>query len=157
MTDELDLDQLLTRLQGEDFAMLAGVSAAARRELLSSSKRRSLVAGEVLIREGEPAGAMYFVVVGELGVALGDVNAPPIALIGPGETVGELGVIDGSVASAFVVARTPCDLLSLDEAAFWALTHHSHAFSINLLVKLAERLRANNARLKAAEQAKAKP
>jgi diguanylate cyclase (GGDEF)-like protein len=44
-----------------------------------------------------------------------------------------------------VVARTRCELLALDEDAFWELTHASHAFSINLLVKLAERLRANNA------------
>ncbi|MDP2341438.1 MAG: diguanylate cyclase [Deltaproteobacteria bacterium] len=135
-TDDLDL---------EHFAMLSGVSAAARRELMTTSTRRSLAAGELLITQGEATGAMYFVVVGELGVSLGDPTAEPIALIGQGETVGELSVLDGSVASAHVVARTPCELLALAEEGFWALTHHSHAFSINLLVKLAERLRANNA------------
>ena len=129
----------------EHFAMLEGVALGARRELLLSAKRQTLKAGEPLIVQGRVSGAMYFVLEGELAVALNDPGAEPIAIIGRGETVGELGVLDGSVASAHVIARTDARLLGLDEEAFWALTHSSHAFAIHLLVKLAERLRANNA------------
>lgn len=129
----------------EHFAMLEGVALGARRELLLSAKRHTLKAGDPLIVQGRVSGAMYFVLEGELAVALNDPGAEPIAIIGRGETVGELGVLDGSVASAHVIARTDARLLGLDEDAFWALTHSSHAFAIHLLVKLAERLRANNA------------
>jgi diguanylate cyclase (GGDEF)-like protein len=129
----------------EHFAMLQGVSAAARRQLLKSTTARSLAAGEALITQGAPASAMYFVLAGELAVALNDVHAEPIAIIGPGETVGEMGVLNGSTSSAHVIARTPCELLALGEDDFWSFTQASHAFAINLLVKLAERLRANNA------------
>ena len=129
----------------EHFPMLQGVSAAARRQLLKSTSGRTLAAGEALITQGAPASAMYFVLEGELGVSLDDVNAEPIAIIGPGETVGEMGVLNGSTSSAHVIARRPCSLLALGEEDFWSFTHASHAFAINLLVKLSERLRANNA------------
>ena len=128
----------------EHFAMLQGVSAAARRELLKSTTRRELAVGEALITQGAPSSAMYFVLAGELGVLLNDLHAEPIAIIGAGETVGELALLNEASSSAYVIARTACSLLALGEDDFWSFTQASHAFAINLLVKLAERLRANN-------------
>ena len=129
----------------EHVSMLGGVSAPLRQELMRTAGKRVVEAGEVLIRQGEPGVLMYFVLSGEVVVTLGEATAEPIAVIKAGETVGELGVLEGGQASANVVARSRCELLSLDEESFWALTHKSHAFAINLIVKLAERLRANNA------------
>jgi diguanylate cyclase (GGDEF)-like protein len=68
-----------------------------------------------------------------------------VAVLGRGETVGELSLLDGSVASAHVVSAEPTTLLEIDEGPFWALINDSHAFAVNLLTKLADRLRANNA------------
>jgi diguanylate cyclase (GGDEF)-like protein len=87
---------------------------------------------------------MYFVLAGELGVHLDGIDTEPVATIGVGETVGELSVLDGTEASAWVVARGECELLEVKEDDFWALTNASHAFAVNLLIKLAARLRANN-------------
>lgn len=129
----------------EHVAMLEGVNAVQRDALLKTGKPRSLAPGEVLIRQGEPGTAMHFVVEGELGVTLGEATADPIAVLHAGETVGELSVITGEPASAFVVARKHTQLLSLEEEEFWQLIQTSHAFSVNLIVKLAERLRKNNA------------
>jgi diguanylate cyclase (GGDEF)-like protein len=129
----------------DDFRMLHGVAAGLRAQIVRDSQRRTLASGDALIRQGEPATAMFFLLEGELGVTLHDPKAEPIAIIRSGETVGELGVLDGSTASAHVIARSACVLLALNEEEFWQLLHASHAFSINLLVKLSERLRANNA------------
>jgi diguanylate cyclase (GGDEF)-like protein len=129
----------------DDFRMLHGVAAAQRAQIVKDARRHALAQGDALIRQGEPATAMYFLLSGELAVTLHDPKADPIALIRAGETVGELGVLDGSTASAHVTARSACELLALDEESFWHLLHASHAFAINLLVKLSERLRANNA------------
>jgi diguanylate cyclase (GGDEF)-like protein len=127
------------------FAMLTGVSLPARAQLLFSSVERTLAAGDTLIRHGVAHGTMYFLLEGRLDVHLegGDDDAP-IATIGPGETVGELSLLDGSGASANVIAGTECTVLEVGEEAFWELTNSSHAFAVQLLVKLAERLRANN-------------
>ncbi len=128
----------------DDFRMLEGVGAAARRELLDACEERHLLPGDVVIRQGEPNEAMYLVLKGELGVHLSGVETEPVALIGRGETVGELSLLDGSPASASVVCRTECHLLAVDEDGFWEMTNASHAFAVNLLQKFAARLRANN-------------
>lgn len=125
--------------------MLEGVGLTARRELLASSTLSILAPGEVLIHQGSRNECMYLVLEGELGVLLDSIDGDPVALIGGGETVGELSVLDGSEASANVVARSACRLLAIREDGFWQLTNVSHAFAVNLLLKLAARLRANNA------------
>jgi diguanylate cyclase (GGDEF)-like protein len=58
--------------------------------------------------------------------------------------VGELSVLDASPASAYVVAAEQTRLLVVDHGIFWSLVDASHDFSINLLMLLAQRLRANN-------------
>lgn len=128
----------------DDFPMLAGVGLTARRELLATAEERLLSPGDVLIRHGEPNGAMYLVLSGELGVHLDGVDGDPVAILGHGETVGELSLLDGAPASANVVCRSACRLLAVREEGFWQVTNASHAFAVNLLVKLAARLRANN-------------
>lgn len=128
----------------EGFAMLRGVGLTARRELLASAQLSELARGEVLIEQGSHNDCMFLVLEGQLGVHLDHIDSEPVALIGPGETVGELSVLDGSAASAHVVARTACRLLAIREDGFWQLTNASHAFAVNLLLKLASRLRANN-------------
>ncbi len=129
----------------EHVAMLEGVSAPQRDAIARTAKPLRLARGEVLIRQGEAGLEMHFIVSGELGVTLGEPTAEPIAVLHAGETVGELAVITGDPASAFVVARQDTELLTLDEEAFWLLVQTSHPFSVNLIVKLAERLRRNNA------------
>ncbi len=137
--DELSAESL------DGFAMLEGVGLIARRELLAAAQLSRLAPGAVLIEQGTRNECMYLVLEGELGVHLDQVESDPVAVIGAGETVGELSVLDGSEASAHVVARTPCRLLAIREEGFWQLTNASHAFAVNLLLKLAARLRANNA------------
>jgi diguanylate cyclase (GGDEF)-like protein len=129
----------------DDFAMLEGVGVNARRELIASATQRGLVTGELLIEQGRQRNVMFLLLRGQLSVHLDSVDGEPIALIGPGETVGELSLLDGSVSSAFVVSDTSCRVLEVREEDFWTLTNASHAFAVNLLVKLASRLRANNA------------
>ncbi|GAB5545310.1 MAG: GGDEF domain-containing protein [Sandaracinaceae bacterium] len=129
----------------DDFAMLEGVGLTARRELLATAARRVLAPGEVLIEQGKRHARMFLLLRGALSVHLDSPTADPVATIEAGETVGELSLLDGSEASAFVVAKEKARLLEVGEDAFWQLTNVSHAFAVNLLVKTAARLRANNA------------
>jgi diguanylate cyclase (GGDEF)-like protein len=129
----------------DDFAMLEGVGLTARRELIASARRLLLDPGDTLISQGKRHACMFLVLRGELSVMLDSVDNDPVATIEKGETVGELSVLDGSEASAFVVAKTRCEVLEISEDGFWQLTNVSHAFAVNLLLKTAARLRANNA------------
>ncbi len=129
----------------DDFAMLEGVGLTARRELIAASQRRSLAPGDVLMTQGTRHARMFMLLRGELSVHLDSADGDPVAEIDAGETVGELSLLDGSEASAFVVAKTHCVVLEIAEDGFWQLTNASHAFAVNLLLMTAARLRANNA------------
>jgi diguanylate cyclase (GGDEF)-like protein len=82
---------------------------------------------------------------GRLSVHLdGGPQTDPVAHLEAGETVGELSMLDGSPASAHVLAAEASRVLVVGDAVFWALVDVSHDFTINLLVLLAQRLRSNN-------------
>jgi diguanylate cyclase (GGDEF)-like protein len=129
----------------DDFPMFEGVDPFSRRALLEAAEPRVLRPGEVLLRESGANDRMYLILEGELGVYLAGTGKEPVATLGPGESVGEMSLLDGAPASASVVAETRCRLLSVDESAFWRLVESSHPFALSLLVKLTGRLRANNA------------
>jgi diguanylate cyclase (GGDEF)-like protein len=56
-------------------------------------------------------------------------------------------VMDGSPASAHVIALEPVLLLEIADETFWRLASASHQFAINLLLLLAHRMRNNNSSL----------
>jgi diguanylate cyclase (GGDEF)-like protein len=88
---------------------------------------------------------MYMILAGRMSVHLeGGPASEPVAFIEAGQTVGELSVLDARPASAHVVAAEPTRLLVVDHGIFWNLVDASHDFAINLLMLLAQRLRANN-------------
>lgn len=134
------VDSLLERV-----TLLEGVSVPHRELIERAGKRQVLKTGEVLIRQGELTKAMHFILRGTLGVALNEATADPIAMVQTGETVGELSVLTGEAASAFVTAVEETEVLSLDEGAAWEVLQASHPLALNLIVKLADRLRRNNA------------
>jgi diguanylate cyclase (GGDEF)-like protein len=91
---------------------------------------------------------MYFMLSGKLGIFLDEPGEAPLIHIEPGQTVGEMSVIDGSPASAHVVAIDASRLLEVDDRTFWNLVSVSHRFSINLLQLLARRMRDSNMNLR---------
>jgi diguanylate cyclase (GGDEF)-like protein len=101
----------------------------------------------VLISPEQDVRILYLVLSGTLEVYLDAAQATPVAVIKAGHAVGEISVIEGRPAIAYVVTAEPVRLLSIDEASFWNLVNASHAFAINLITLLAQRMRANNQKL----------
>ena len=124
--------------------VLQGVSLASVEDLLAACEMRELNEGDVLISEGQQNHELYMVLSGRLCVHLESPKSQPVAWLEAGETVGELSVLDPSPASAWVVAAAPSRLLAVDERTFWRVVDASHEFAVNLLLLLAQRLRANN-------------
>ena len=91
---------------------------------------------------------MYFMLSGKLGIFLDEPTEPALIHVEPGQTVGEMSVIDGSPASAHVIAIDASRLLEVDDRTFWNLVAASHRFSINLLQLLARRMRHSNMNLR---------
>lgn len=80
-----------------------------------------LPARQVVVRHGEPADAMYFIMSGEVAV---EVLPHPVRL-GKGEYFGEIALIKDTLRTATVTTLTECKLLSLDVQDFRRLMAQS--------------------------------
>ena len=103
--------------------------------------------GRVIIAAGQPNERMYIVLRGEVSVRLDSLDSAPVATLSRGDVFGELSVIDGEPASAFVVAETRCRLLGLDRDALWELFKRTPYIANNLLAILSRRVRTSNVQL----------
>jgi len=103
--------------------------------------------GQVLFRENEVADSIYVVLTGCLGVIVRDNNGRDmlIARIAAGETVGEMGLLDGGARSATVEALRDTELLKLDKASYEDLLVH-HPKSMRALISLLVRRLRNTTR-----------
>jgi SulP family sulfate permease len=85
--------------------------------LLSRTTRRVLRAGDVLLREGDAAQALYLVESGQLSAQLSRAGGTPavrLQTMRAGSVVGELGLLLGVARSADVVADTDCVLRAIE-------------------------------------------
>ena len=125
-------------------ALFRSVNVEELAPFLHDCEVRSIPSGAVLIEADQPNDRLFLVLTGEFGVHLDSPDSAPIVILGAGETVGELSLIDKGATSAYVVAHEPSRVLVLSEATMWSLVTASHAISLNLLRTLSMRLRRDN-------------
>lgn len=102
---------------------------------------RRAVEGEVICAEGEDAERWWIVVDG-----MADVTAAGlyVGTIGPGETIGEMALLDGEPRGATVTAATGMVLHEVNGDAFVGALLESPRLSLALLRQVAARLRTAN-------------
>ena len=102
------------------------------------SGTRHVAEGEVVCTEDESADLCWIVVEG-----IADVTALGLYLgsVGPGETIGELALLDGEPRAATVKAVTAMELLEVRGDAFLDALRSSPSLSLALLREVAARLR----------------
>ena len=130
----------------ENSTLFAGVDLNAIRKILEECPVKDLHRGDVLIRARERNERLYVLLSGSLLVHLNPAMSP-MAVLDPGEVVGELSIIDNQLTSAYVIADDVCHLLEISEQHTWALVEASHAVAQNLMRILTRRLRNGNSLL----------
>lgn len=115
---------------------------------LESALPRSAIAryraDAVIMREGQAGAYMYVVKEGSVAIAVRD---QVVAAVGPGGTFGEMALVDQSARSATAIARTECELLSIDRAALMVAIKAQPAFAFAMLRAFSDRLRRMNAQV----------
>jgi VanZ family protein len=95
-----------------------GVYALVRRELATARVRRRLVSyapGQTVLREGEEVKRFFIIKSGRVRLSRNrDGTEQELAVMGPGEVVGALGVIRGEPQPGTVVAVAPTSLYGMD-------------------------------------------
>ena len=95
--------------------------------------------GEVLVRQGEEAGALYIVVSGRFDVRVAG-QPGPVAEIGPGSPVGEIAFLAGGVRTATVTAVRDSLVVRLERSHFDRLCNRIPRIWETLTASLARRL-----------------
>src|SRR5512144_2017998 len=108
-------------------------------------------AGDVSFAEGDKGDAMYVIRNGEVTIEHG---GRVIETLGGGGIFGEMALIDGSVRSATVRAKTDCEVAPINEKTFLFLVHETPFFAI--AVMRARRAAAPHERTLAAPRARAR-
>lgn len=98
----------------------------------------------VMLAPGEENTKVYLLLSGQVHVHLGSIEFPPHVVLGAGECVGELSLIDGRCVSAFVRVQQPCRAMVIAEETLWRLINTSHGVARNLLFILSGRMRYSN-------------
>jgi NTE family protein len=111
--------------------------------LASVTEERELRRGDVLVRQGDPADALYFVLSGRLGVYVRGV-VEPIDEIGQGQPVGEMGFFAGVARTATVVALRDSRLLAITREQFRKVSAACPNIPGTVITSLARRLSASS-------------
>ncbi|MBW4474864.1 MAG: cyclic nucleotide-binding domain-containing protein [Stenomitos rutilans HA7619-LM2] len=81
--------------------------------VIETAVRQEVVAGTVLIREGQPIDTLYILLEGTLSVSVAATGDREIAKLSSGEVVGEMSFIDTRSPSATVTATQNALVLSI--------------------------------------------
>ena len=103
---------------------------------------RELAGGETLMREGDPADGVSFVISGRLRAFVTNDDGEPrvIGEIARGETVGEMGILTGEPRTATVVAVRDTVLAHATRASFEQLLASHPELPIHMARILIERI-----------------
>jgi CRP-like cAMP-binding protein len=94
-----------------------------------------------IFTQDDEGGAMYVVRSGKVAIMAG---GAVLESIGPNGIFGEMALIDGSPRSATAITREPTEVAVIDERAFLYLVERNPGFALDLLRRLAKRLRRMN-------------
>ncbi len=123
--------------------IFASLEPAERARLAAELETLELKRGDVLVRQGEVADALYIVVTGRFAVTL-DGRRQLVAEIGPGQPIGEIAFLAGGARTATVTALRDSLVLRLGRADFEALCAKSPGIWRALTVALASRVAEGN-------------
>lgn len=112
--------------------------------LLKGCQVTTLKSGATLLDVGQKNTSLYLVLDGELRVYLNGRGLPVHAILGPGECVGELSLIDGGNSAALVIAAQDTRMLVIPHELVWSMVDSSNGIARNLLAILAGRIRNDN-------------
>jgi NTE family protein len=118
---------------------LAGCTLKDLEALATGAEQLALRRGEVLVRQGEPSDALYFVLSGRFTVHR-DGAVEPIAEIAQGQPIGEIGFFAGLPRTATVVALRDSRVLAITRDRFHEIGESSPGLRDTLIVSLARRL-----------------
>jgi len=146
--EEETMERLLALKQVPLFATLSLDQLEAVHQI---TRETTFLAGEVIMREGDPGGELYLLLEGTVRVWKnhGTARATPLSTIAAVSYFGEMAILDDEPRSATVIAVDRARLLSLDGRSLKDLVHQMPEIAFEIFRVLTARVRAAEQRLAA--------
>lgn len=105
--------------------------------------QRSYRNGEIIFSQGDPGDALYAVVTGKIRISAGAADGREISLniMEPGDTFGEIALLDGGTRTASATATVASELVSIRRDHFIGMVEREPRVALELLRLCGERLR----------------
>ena len=113
------------------------------RMLSAAVTRKSAPRSTTIMASGDAIDSLYMILSGRLKVMMSDSEGKEVilAILGPGEFFGEMGLIDDEPRSASVVSIEPCKLLSIAKRDFKRVISENSEMAMSVMRGLVRRLR----------------
>jgi CRP/FNR family transcriptional regulator, cyclic AMP receptor protein len=134
-----------------DLDLFQGLAPEQLAEINGLLRSQTVQAGTHFITAEQPGEVVYVLLEGtvKIYVTRSDGREVILAFLGPGDTVGEMSLVDSAGRSANVVTTEPSRLLWMDRATFQACLRTLTPLANNLVRLLAHRLRFANEQIQA--------
>lgn len=112
-------------------------------EFLAHCHRRRYPAKSTLIYAGDTGDTLYYIISGSVSVLIEDDDGREmiVAYLNPGDFFGEMGLFEQEDRSAWIRARTECDVAEISYESFNELTKSHAEFLYSVSKQMAQRLR----------------
>jgi CRP/FNR family transcriptional regulator, cyclic AMP receptor protein len=123
--------------------VLGALSRSELEALVPSLRRRNYRRGETMMHQGDPGNVVHVVCEGRVKVVLPSEAGEEAVLtvLGPGDVLGEMALLDGEPRSATAVALEPVVTATLSRESFLELLRRSPAAVEGVLAGLAQTIR----------------
>lgn len=130
----------------ESSSLFAGLERSALDGLARYSRVKTLERNEQLFEEGDASDGCYAILEGVLKVSMvsSDGHENLLAMLGAGDVIGEMGLIDAQPRSATATALKSCSLAFLATRDFKHAADTSPVIYVHMLEILSARLRTSN-------------
>lgn len=127
--------------------LFRGLPDSALERIAALATRRSYPKGAVIFSQGQPGDALFGVITGQVRISASGAAGQEVFLniMEPGDTFGEIAVMDGLPRTAGAVALEDTSLIVIKRADFLRLLEREPRLAIQLLKLLCERLRWTSA------------
>lgn len=138
-------------LAASDLSLFRGLDAENLRTLAERLNRKVFAAGSTIMTADQIGEVVYVIISGTVKVHLEQEDGTDVimAILGPGEVVGEMSALDDRSRSASVVTLEKTELLWIDRHEFEHCLKTQPMFAFNLSCILSKRLRLANAQIQA--------
>lgn len=127
----------------QNFSLFEGMQPEEIEEIVKLASKKTLPAKQIFIEQGSPSDTAYFITEGSVNVYRMNENGEEVSLgiLGAGDVVGEMALIDHELRSAFVKTLTDTTFFVLTRNDFGLLLQKYPNIAIRLLSSLTSRIR----------------